>query len=513
MSKDQRFPAAGLHAGWRTRRLLLLSLGILSLFISACGVASSESNVGEHEFDSPLSIPALVEPEVSLDGQKVFDLEFVAGESDLMPGVTTETWGINGSYLGPTIRADRGDDVQINVRNGLDEVTTLHWHGMHLPARMDGGPHQMIQPGETWEPHWTIDQPAATLWFHPHMHGATAEHVYRGAAGLFIIDDPDLEDLALPREYGVDDIPLIVQDKQFNDDGSLDFSTGMMSNLGILGDEILVNGTHAPRFQASTSLVRFRVLNASTARVYNFGFDDNRTFDVIGSDTGLLAAPVSMDRLQLSPGERAELVVSMAPGDDVMLRSFEPDLGMDAWNDRTNGGRDTFEILRITGDDDLVASPDLPDELVEVTELEEPDAVATRQFSLDSSQSINGESMDMGRIDEVIEVDTTEIWEITNEHGMLHNFHDHLIHFQILDIDGADPPEHLRGWKDTVQLPPGRTVRLIAEFNDYADPTVPFMYHCHILRHEDRGMMGQFVVVEPGTDVPDRLENTDDHQH
>jgi FtsP/CotA-like multicopper oxidase with cupredoxin domain len=119
----------------------------------------------------------------------------------------------------------------------------------------------------------------------------------------------------------------------------------------------------------------------------------------------------------------------------------------------------------------------------------------------------------MDRIDEVVEVDTTEIWEITNASGMVHNFHIHLIHFQVLDIDGEAPPEHMRGWKDTVFIPRGSTVRLIAEFKDYADPDVPYMYHCHILRHEDRGMMGQFVVIEPGTEVPSHIDVDEDHQH
>jgi FtsP/CotA-like multicopper oxidase with cupredoxin domain len=494
--------------------LLTLGLGLVALIsLAACGAVSTESNVGEHAFQTPLEIPPLLEPEIDDDGQKVFDLAFNEGETELIPGQMTETWGLNGTYLSPTIRAEQGDDVVVNVRNDLDETTTLHWHGMHLPARMDGGPHQPIEPGETWSPEWTVNQPAASLWFHPHMHGETAEHVYRGAAGMFIVDDPDLEDLAIPSEYGVDDIPLIVQDKQFNSDGSLDFSNGMFSNLGILGDEILVNGTHTPVFEATTNLVRLRVLNASNARIYNFGFADDRQFSVIGSDTGLLEAPVGMDRIQLSPGERAEIVVEVDAGDDVMLRSFAPDLEMDVWNERVNGGNDSFDVLRVTAGDTLTHSEPLPAELVEIDRPAEADAVATRQFALTGSNSINGQSMDMNRIDEVVEVDTAEIWEISNEHGMVHSFHIHLIHFAILDIDGSQPPAHLRGWKDTVFIPRGSTVRVIAEFKDYADPAVPYMYHCHILRHEDDGMMGQFVVVEPGDDVPDSVELDSDHSH
>jgi FtsP/CotA-like multicopper oxidase with cupredoxin domain len=213
----------------------------------------------------------------------------------------------------------------------------------------------------------------------------------------------------------------------------------------------------------------------------------------------------------LSPGERAEIVVHVDRGDDVMLRSFAPDLGMDSWNERFNGGNDTFEILQITGHEALTQSPALPDTLIEIEPLDPANAMATRQLSLTSSSSIDGESMDMERIDQVVEVDSTEIWEISNDHGMVHSFHIHLVHFLILDIDGEAPPDHFAGWKDTVLIPPGSTVRFIAEFRDYSDPEVPYMYHCHILQHEDRGMMGQFVVVEPGNEVPSRIEV--EHSH
>lgn len=329
---------------------------------------------------------------------------------------------------------------------------------------------------------------------------------------MFIVDDPEIEELAIPSDYGVDDIPLIVQDKKFDSDGELDFSSSMFSNLGILGDEIFVNGTHAPVFEAQTSLVRFRILNASVARIFDFGFDDDRAFHVIGSDTGLLEAPVELDRITLSPGERAEIVVHVDRGDDVMLRSFAPDLGMDAWNERFNGGNDTFEILQIIGHETLTQSPALPDSLTEIDRPDPADVARTRHLSLTSSSSIDGDSMDMARIDQVVEVDSTEIWEISNDHGMVHSFHIHLVHFLILDIDGEAPPDHLAGWKDTVLIPSGSTVRFIAEFRDYADPDVPYMYHCHILQHEDRGMMGQFVVVEPGTELPTQI-NVDHTDH
>ena len=214
------------------------------------------SNVGKLSFRNAVRIPALLDPEPSADGRRHYRLTLAPGSSDLLPGRRTPTWGANGSYLAPTLRARRGDRVSVDVRNRLPEDTTLHWHGMLLPAVMDGGPHQMIEAGGTWNPYWTVSQPAATLWYHPHPHGATAAHVYRGVAGMIILDDEHSARASLPSEYGVDDVPVVIQDKNFHDDGSLDFtevklaeSVAGADNLGVLGDTILVNGTYDPYFE------------------------------------------------------------------------------------------------------------------------------------------------------------------------------------------------------------------------------------------------------------------------
>jgi len=479
--------------------------------------SGAESNVGKLALVTPLHIPELLQPTVDADGRKVFNLEFVEGQTELVPGKMTDTWGLNRTYLSPTLRASRGDEVQVNVTNSAGEETSLHWHGMHLPAAMDGGPHQMIRPGETWSPNWTVNQPAATLWFHPHPHGTTADHVYRGAAGLFLIDDGESGGLPLPNIYGVDDIPLIVQDKRFSRDGSLVMDGEFfqfMTSVGLLGNEILVNGTHSPLFEATTELVRFRVLNASNARVYNFGFTDNREFQAIATDAGLLEAPVAVSRLQLSPGERAEIVVRVQPVDDVVLRSYPPDLEWSFLQNRFNGGDDTFDILRVRAAGDLSPSMPLPERLVKIDRPDPAAATETRMFRLSGMSRINGREMDMERIDAVVTLDTTEIWEIQNRGDAYHNFHVHLVHFLILDIDGDEPPAHMRGWKDTVFIPDGSTAKIIARFEEHADPNVPYMFHCHILMHEDAGMMGQFVLIEPGTTPPDRIRlDGDGHRH
>jgi blue copper oxidase len=495
---------------------LAIAVVVIAILASAVGVwffrRARQSNIGKVKFVNPLAILPLIEASTDERGRKVFELEFIAGQSELVPGKRTNTWGLNRSYLGPTLRASRGDEVVINVKNGVDEPTTLHWHGMHLPAVMDGGPHQLIDPGETWSPTWTIDQPAATLWYHPHPHGVTAEQVYRGAAGLFLLDDEESNKAPLPSTYGVDDIPLIVQDKRIDSDGSLEDGP-FFSGVGILGDTILVNGTYGPVFDATTELVRFRILNASNARVFNLGFTDNRTFSLVGSDGGLLDAPVSLTRLPVSPAERVEIIVEMTPGDDATIRSFPPNLGLGFISDRLTGGDDSFNLLRIRGAAQLAESSPLPDTLVTIDRPEENDADRTRTFELNGSSRINGLKVDMSRIDVAVTVDTTEIWEVRNSSNTYHNFHIHDIHFAVLEIDGEEPPSHLRGWKDTVFLPHNASARLIARFKDYPDPNAPYMYHCHILRHEDRGMMSQFVIIEPGAEVPTRISDSHDEYH
>jgi blue copper oxidase len=477
------------------RRLLyaLLSMAILAMGgLSALFLLllAPVSTVGEVDFDQRLSIPALARSHVTADGTRVFDLTAREGRSALLPGKSTDTWGFNGSYLGPTLRAARGERVRVNVHNQLDETTTVHWHGMHLPARYDGGPHQPIGPGRTWSPQWRIDQPAATLWYHPHPHGETEDHLNNGLAGMFILDDPASQVTdRLPHRYGVDDIPLIVQDKRLDGEGEI--------QDGGLGEDVLVNGTYGPYLDVVTQRVRLRLLNASVERVFSFGFSDNRDFTMIASDGGLLPAPVSLHRLLLSPGERAEIVVTMAPGEQVVLRSYPPDLGTNGFATRFNGGRDQFDVLQLRASDRLRPSPELPDRrLAPAPDLDVAGA-HTRTFLM-QGREINGRPMDMSRVDAAVELGTTEIWTVTNTDGEYHNFHVHDVQFHVLTVDGGQPPPQLSGWKDTVFVAPGGTVRLAMRFTDYADPDSPYMYHCHLLQHEDNGMMGQFVVVEPG---------------
>jgi FtsP/CotA-like multicopper oxidase with cupredoxin domain len=491
----------------------------LTVTLTLTGCSSPEVDVPA-DFGQPLVIPPLAESHVDESGTRVFNLTAQAGTTDFTDAGATETMGFNGTFLGPTLRAARGEKVAVNVTNRLAQPTSVHWHGMHLPAAIDGGPHQEVAPGASWRPEWTIDQPGATLWYHPHPHGQTEEQVYRGLAGMFILDDPDTVASGLPNTYGLDDIPVIVQDKQFTADGQLSLRNDG-NEIGVLGSTTMANGSIQ---QVTTEKVRLRLLNGSTARIYNFGFSDARPFQLVATDGGLLQAPVERHNIQLSPGERAEIVLSLAPGEETMLRSSKPDLGAVAAS-FAFGGEDSFDLLKLQAAPVLKASAEIPPRLATFAPPEESSASVTRTFTL-QGREINGRKMAMDRIDENVTLGATEIWEVRNRNSFPHNFHIHDVQFQILSVDGTSPPDHLTGRKDTVYLSPRKTYRLIMSFEDYADPDVPYMYHCHLLLHEDEGMMGQFTVTDPAAEAgapgsapgrdgpaPDQETGHGGHQH
>jgi len=490
---------------YRSRRPLPTVLtaaiaGMTALVLALSGCAGDRSagvmnTVGSIDFTNPLLIPPLAPSTVGADGTRSFDLTAQSGSTEFTSGVQTRTWGYDQGFLGPTIVAERGEHVQINVTNDLVEATTVHWHGMHLPARMDGGPHQLIEPGDGWHPEFTIDQPATTLWYHPHVNGKTEHQVEMGLAGMIILHDDAEKALDLPSEYGVDDIPVMVQDRRFDDAGQI--TTDVRDFIGPVGDQILVNGTLAPYQDVTTDVVRLRLLNASSARVYDFGFSDERSFDLIATDGGLLEAPAPMDGIRLSPGERAEVLVRMVPGETVKLQSTPPDLGLSAGVSERNAGSDTLDVLELRAARTLGVVGTVPESLVPVERLEQSDSSRQRSFVL-NGMNINNRLMDMGRIDETVLAGATEVWTVENTMPMPHNFHVHAVQFQVLRVGLEAPPPELSGWKDTIYLEPGTRYEIIMQFGFDTDPDFPYMYHCHMLAHEDAGMMGQFVVVKPG---------------
>ena len=247
-----------LYTPFSRRRMLAGMAALPALALVGCGfdrtTANPISTVDMLDFGNRLRIPGLAASRVAEDGVREFRLSAVAGAAEFLAGTSTTTWRYtdgrdDAGYLGPTLWAARGERVRVTVENRLSEATSVHWHGMHLPARFDGGPHQPIAAGESWQPEWLIDQPAATLWYHPHPHGETESQVNRGLAGLFYLDDGTNPDL--PRRYGIDDIPIILQDRSFDSRGQ--FSLRGRAVTGLLGDKILVNGTYNPYLPVTTA--------------------------------------------------------------------------------------------------------------------------------------------------------------------------------------------------------------------------------------------------------------------
>lgn len=516
-----------------TRRHALVGLGAAGA-LAATGSflwTSRSDALGGIKHANPLRIPPLLEGRV-LDGRKVFDLKAQHGSTEFFAGYSTPTLGLNGSFLGPTLKCHTGDQVTFNVENTLGFDTTLHWHGFHVPARHDGGPHQVVKPGATWSPSFEVKQKAALFWYHSHLMGHTGEQVNRGLAGLIIVDDDESAALGLPSEYGVDDIPLVVQDRRFNRDGSFAYLTSMHDTMmGFKGDTILVNGTAQPYLTLRRQRTRLRLLNGSNSRIYNFGLENGRAFSQIASDGSLLERPVRRQKLRLAPGERAEIIVDIDPDSRVFLMSY-PDVVngrggmMGGMMQGMVGNNETFPVLELRAGRLESADTSLPARLTQVPNWREAQAVKIRMFSLDmgmmgmmrmmggggmmmgrgpmerrgsmgmmgGQMGINGKPMDMGRIDERVQLGAVEIWAIRNPTPVSHPFHIHDIQFRILDRNGRPPEAYEAGLKDTVLVDPDETVRVIAEFADYADPKQPYMYHCHLLEHEDAGMMGQFVV-------------------
>jgi len=480
------------------RNFIKYSAAGATLLLSGCSSKENGSTVKKAIHSQPLPIPELLTG-TKVGDQIVYDLTMQCGSMNYFPGKKTATFAYNEHILGPTLLMNKGDNVVINVTNQLGEATTTHWHGLHLPAVMDGGPQQRIEHGETWKAHFTIMNEAATFWYHPHLLHKTATQVYHGLAGLLLIKDPKYK-LNLPDQYGIDDIPLIVQDKDFKDDGSFHYSG---EEMGVKGNNILVNGAITPVLNAPAQWIRFRILNGSNARIYNFGFSDDRKFYQVGTDGGLLEKPVPLTRLMLSTGERAEILVDFSGQKDSQVRLVSYSSEMENLNpfwashalDKT-----TFDIMSIN----VIAAVEkaitaLPISLVSINRLDASQVNKTRFLNLEMNffgpMTINGKSMDMKRIDQTIKLNDIEVWEVTNESDLAHPFHIHDIQFLILTRDGLPPPDNEKGWKDVVLVRPNETVKLIMQFTEFADPDAAYMYHCHILEHEDAGMMGQFVVV------------------
>jgi spore coat protein A len=488
-------------------------------------------------FLDPLPVPRTAVPvSGSAGGEAAYDLGAVEMEQKLHSQLPpTRVWGYDDGqgpiYPGPTIEARRDRPVTVTWRNDLRDPsgalrtehylpvdhcvhgahdsaprTVVHLHGGHVAAESDGYPEDAYAPGEQLiydYPNW---QSAATLWYHDHALGITRLNIYMGLAGVYLVRDDEEEALGLPAgEY---DLPLVIQDRTFNGDGSLQYPEMWMEHF--FGDQILVNGMVWPYHEVDRGKYRFRVLNGSNSRFYTLELSNDDSFQVIATDTGLLAAPVTVSSITVGPGERVDLILDFEgyPIDSrvrLLNRAPAPFPGTPGEGVVTN-----VMQFRIGPDGGHVDA--LPDSFRTLEELDEAEAAEERDFVLARTDDecggsrwlINGKSWE--EITEQPRLGTSEVWRFINQSGVTHPMHMHLVSFRVLDrqafamIDGElqplgepePPPPEEDGWKDTVQVAPNQMVRVIARFDDFAGR---FAYHCHMLEHEDHEMMRQFETV------------------
>ncbi len=547
-----------------TRRDFLRISGVSSaaLLLAACSppqvstAGRPGSSVPSTDFapDLELSITATSAEASILPGAVTQVLHYA---TEVLSGAA-ETVDTPGNYLGPILRLRQGQRVRIHFKNELDEESIIHWHGLIVPAAMDGHPRLAIAPGETFVYEFEVQNRAGTYWFHPHPHLHTGRQVYAGLAGLFLVSDEEEAALNLPSgEY---DLPLVIQDRQFDGDNQLvylgksvmdeasggmggtmggmmgggDMNAAMDRMMGVLGDRILVNGRPDATLDVATRAYRLRLLNASTARIYKLGWRDGTPLTAIGTDDGLLERPVQKPYLTFAPGQRRELWVDFSDypvGTELRLESL-PFEGVEAGGTMMEGmggmsGMNTgddpalpqgapFPVLTVRVASEASETDTLPERLTTVETLDASAAVNAdepRVFALAArgmEWTINGETYDMGNInpDTQVALGTTELWEFANlaDAGMMtdfmaHPMHVHGVHFQVVERE-VDPAYRAgwetlingtldEGWHDVVLVMPGERVRVAARFTE---PGL-FVQHCHILEHEDLGMMRNFLVT------------------
>lgn len=471
-------------------------------------------------------------------------------------GIRTYAYNVVGdstmTILGPTLKWHTNGNTVINLTNLIGVHTTTHWHGAEVPASMDGGPHQGIEPDSTWYVRFTTEDSASTMWYHPHFHNLTVEHVQKGLSGMILVERAnDTIGSTLPRTYGVDDIPVILGDLGLV--GSADTALYIDTAKGKRPYN-LVNGVTNPYVEVPAHVVRLRILNGSTRKGVLFGvsesygdpFSNPIPFYLIASDGGYLTKPDTLTRNLNGPGERDEIVIDLSgysPGDTLYLSNLKdslPDFIVGALNPPPGmgGGRDTtignaYLQLRVVHDSNFsnytpVTSftpfthpwtPGLSDtsnvarhRLKRLVMLK--DTVSTNPLKIENAFMIDSTTYDMMTINDTVCVDTKEIWAIQNLTAVAHPFHIHKIQFRILDVVDANgdtidlEANGLNGPKDDVLVFPGWTLRFMGQFDDYPsdiEAMNSYMYHCHILTHEDSiggGMMHQFVVTDEGPCVP-----------
>lgn len=514
--------------------------------------------------------PALPIPsEVRTNAQREISFSARVGTANFLPGRTTRTYGYDAPFLGPALRLRRGEKVTIDFTNHLSEPTTVHWHGLIIPGYLDGGPHQAVAPGAQWRPTLPIDQPAATLWFHPHFYPTTTSQVIKGLAGLIIIDDEETDRLGLPSRWGINDIPLIIQDRRFQRDGQF-FDRMNLTTItnGYVGDVALVNGARHPVARTARGWIRLRLLDGSNARSYLLKASDDRSLFVIGSDGGLLESPVEMKQITMHAGERFEIMVDCrtgAPFDLVAMPTGEPimrlppfdaplplvtirpdgaetsgtlptalvklpplpatlppisqELVMNMFRDKEGMaplmqaglGMGTASGMAMGNASPMPAShaggmsmtagagmsmggkisPAVVARVVKLIE-DQPALPMAQQLS---AMGINGKSFSETAAGFTAQRGQDLRWRISEgDDAMPHPVHVHGCQFRIVSESGQKPEAYRAGWKDITPISNGGYSEILLNFPHSADVKAPYMAHCHILEHEDSGMMTGFTV-------------------
>ncbi len=505
--------------------------------------------------------PALPIPDLlTADASNRIQLIVQTGQSNFA-GKTATTWGYNGNLLGPAVKLNKGQSVTVDIHNQLTEETTLHWHGLEIPGEVDGGPQGIIPAGGKRSVTFTPDQRAATCWIHPHQHGKTGRQVAMGLAGLVLIEDEEIRKLLLPKQWGIDDVPVIMQDKQFSADGQINYQLDIMTAaVGWFGDTLLTNGAIFPQHAAPRGWLRLRLLNGCNARSLNIAASDNRPLYVIASDGGLLAEPVKVTELPMLMGERFEVLVDVSDGkafDLVTLPVSQMGMAVAPF-DKPHPVMRVQPLL-------ITASGTLPDMLTSMPSLPSLDGLTVRklQLSMDpmldmmgmqmlmkkyggqamagmdhgkmmghmnndnmghgnmdhgnmnhgemgnmqhgnmkqegtfdfhNANRINGLAFDMNKPMFAAAKGQHERWVISGQGDMmLHPFHIHGTQFRILSENGKAPAAHRTGWKDTVRVE-GGVSEVLVKFDHDAPKEHAYMAHCHLLEHEDTGMMLGFTV-------------------
>ena len=416
-------------------------------------------------------------------------------------------------YYNPILILRKGDQFNVDFNNQIGEKSIIHWHGFRVDWQQDGHPYYAVDNGGTYN--YRINQiidRSGTYFYHPHPHGRTGYQVYKGLGGMVIIEDGDEDNLkqALQLEYGKTDIPLILQDRDFNSDGSLSYNpTGM---LGFWGGTLLVNMTLNPYLEVDRRIYRFRVLNASNARAYRLVLEkggQRQRFWVIGVEGGLLDKPYEVSEFLVSPGERIDILVdfrSAQVGETLLMRSLAP-TGLVPSGRMAQVANREFDVLEFRVTKDINYTAQIPNQLSTVNPINTTGAqtismsldVSNMQFTIAGKEWDNNNALaDYGY---TFNNGDIRIIEFTNNTRVYHPMHLHGLQFQVISrsnsptiisslyLQGKSVMATDLGWKDTVIVAPNETVRIAVDFSHNFTQAQVYLLHCHILEHHDDGMM------------------------